>query len=960
MSTRLILAIFMACMLYATGLAQQAVLDTSISGIKLALTNGTGRHVTLAVDDTCSSMTFGDSTDNPLMGFMVKLPDDYDDDDDYEFYHDYDALDYSNSIFHGTNAGIPYIGLTHIFSNQQRHFYKNIAGDTLEVVITPGEHKMEVKGEVATGQLTVRDRLDFECGPLLTPLPGGSLIGYENRTELRRAALFDKSIVLGVKSDTPTIYLGIDPGTLVEFDLSVPGRVVQHNSHNGIPLCGPIYDNESITFTLPTQSSKPQMRYLFKDSLHHFWIDENGDTLLVVITPGEQKITMDADLEVKEIQVKDKIGLQCAEAPSEEIELFCTPLEKGLRTCDAPDEMKYLMDCSEDRHTFTGPGDQRFHCDMSGPGIEFRHESSGGLLISDTWSQQGRHLVLPPSNPSPEMRLVFKDSLHHIWVDENGDTLKVVVTPGEHKMSMDADLEVKEMEVQDVLRVVGVNPSPSLHNTQIFTSPSSGGLLLEHPTEQDLKLELIPSVGLSLSNELHEIIWQTNHAERVGLLPSYNSTPLPGLAFEPDEIHFSFPNSESRSQVRYIFSDEVSHYYLNANGDTIQVQFAPTESEMRYLFKDDFHHIWEDENGDTIKVVITPGEHKLSMEAGLEVDGLEVESELRVFCPPSSPSLHDTRLFCGPTNGGIKFGDPIVSSGIRFEATEQRVVFEGSSGGEVRFDIPTSDEFSLNPSFYGVPMTGTTLSENGVRFNFPSGTTKSEMRYHFDNDLQELWINSLGDSIQLAMDPSQAKFLFGASIEVENRIDAKNGVFFPCPSNPLCDAAIEWDGGVIDFRATGFTAQQVLRFDPITDTIRLSTGTVNGVVKVEGDLHVTGTKAFQIDHPLDPENKFLVHSCVEAPERLNIYSGTTMTDEKGFATVQLPEYFNALNVDHRYQLTTIGKTFAQAIIWEEINELGEFVIRTEEPNVKVSWQVSGARNDKYARENPIVVEVDKR
>jgi hypothetical protein len=114
---------------------------------------------------------------------------------------------------------------------------------------------------------------------------------------------------------------------------------------------------------------------------------------------------------------------------------------------------------------------------------------------------------------------------------------------------------------------------------------------------------------------------------------------------------------------------------------------------------------------------------------------------------------------------------------------------------------------------------------------------------------------------------------------------------------------------------------------------------------------------FRIDHPLDPENKYLQHSFVESPDALNIYSGNATTDADGYATVVLPEYFEALNTDFRYQLTAIGE-FAQAIVAEEIDG-NRFVIRTERPNIRVSWQVTGVRKDPFARTHSIHVEEDK-
>jgi hypothetical protein len=130
----------------------------------------------------------------------------------------------------------------------------------------------------------------------------------------------------------------------------------------------------------------------------------------------------------------------------------------------------------------------------------------------------------------------------------------------------------------------------------------------------------------------------------------------------------------------------------------------------------------------------------------------------------------------------------------------------------------------------------------------------------------------------------------------------------------------------------------------------------DGAVRISGSL-VKGSGSFKIDHPLDPENKYLSHSFVESPDMMNIYNGNVTTDSNGDALVQLPEYFAALNRDFRYQLTVIG-TFADSTIAEELTD-NHFRIRTSLPNVEVSWQVTGIRQDAYANRNRIAVEEDK-
>jgi hypothetical protein len=137
---------------------------------------------------------------------------------------------------------------------------------------------------------------------------------------------------------------------------------------------------------------------------------------------------------------------------------------------------------------------------------------------------------------------------------------------------------------------------------------------------------------------------------------------------------------------------------------------------------------------------------------------------------------------------------------------------------------------------------------------------------------------------------------------------------------------------------------------------------VNGNVDINGNLNVNGNISkgggtFRIDHPLYPDEKYLFHSFIESPDMMNVYNGNVETGEDSTAVVELPDYFESLNMDFRYQLTCIG-TFAQAIVLEEVDN-NKFVIKTNKSNVKVSWQVTGIRKDDYANDNRVQVEVDK-
>ena len=141
-----------------------------------------------------------------------------------------------------------------------------------------------------------------------------------------------------------------------------------------------------------------------------------------------------------------------------------------------------------------------------------------------------------------------------------------------------------------------------------------------------------------------------------------------------------------------------------------------------------------------------------------------------------------------------------------------------------------------------------------------------------------------------------------------------------------------------------------------------SGATTNHAGYFQGDVTITGNLAkgsgtFKIDHPMDPENKFLSHSFVESPDMMNIYNGNVITDEAGNAVVQLPAYFEVLNKDFRYQLTVIGE-FADAIIGQKIAN-NQFTIRTNKPNIEVSWQITGIRKDPFAEKNRVIAEEEK-
>ena len=118
-----------------------------------------------------------------------------------------------------------------------------------------------------------------------------------------------------------------------------------------------------------------------------------------------------------------------------------------------------------------------------------------------------------------------------------------------------------------------------------------------------------------------------------------------------------------------------------------------------------------------------------------------------------------------------------------------------------------------------------------------------------------------------------------------------------------------------------------------------------------GNLGATGTKTFRIDHPKDPENKFLRHFSIESNEVLNVYRGTLQFDANGEAEVSLPDYFNDINRNVSYQLTPVG-TYMPLYIKEKVNQNHRFVIGGGTAGKEVSWAVYAERNDRYLQQNP--------
>jgi hypothetical protein len=132
---------------------------------------------------------------------------------------------------------------------------------------------------------------------------------------------------------------------------------------------------------------------------------------------------------------------------------------------------------------------------------------------------------------------------------------------------------------------------------------------------------------------------------------------------------------------------------------------------------------------------------------------------------------------------------------------------------------------------------------------------------------------------------------------------------------------------------------------------------INGDATVFGSL-TKGSGSFVIDDPADPVSKILYHSFIESPQAMNIYDGIATLDKNGAATIQLPDYFDALNGEPEYQFEALDQAMPNLYLKTEEHD-NEFTIAGGVPGGRISWQVTGVRHDPYILKYPAPVIEDK-
>lgn len=265
--------------------------------------------------------------------------------------------------------------------------------------------------------------------------------------------------------------------------------------------------------------------------------------------------------------------------------------------------------------------------------------------------------------------------------------------------------------------------------------------------------------------------------------------------------------------------------------------------------------------------------------------------------------------------------------------TKEEKYQNGTKVSETNYGETKSDNSILNPN--GTVNRTITKYSDQLKWEISSGNQNSNVSQ--DQNSWQFKNNSETSSFQI-QSASGNGYKIG--------LDSNN------PSTPAMQFIANNNGGEMSFQGNAV----------FNDSLKANgyfngeNGKFSNNLDIEGDLNVQGNKNFKIQHPLYSD-KYLYHSCIESNEVLNKYSGIAITDETGRAEVVLPDYFDKINRNYRYQLTVIG-TFSQAIISKEI-ENNKFEISTDQPNVKVSWEITAERYDQYLKDNPFQSERDK-
>jgi hypothetical protein len=295
-------------------------------------------------------------------------------------------------------------------------------------------------------------------------------------------------------------------------------------------------------------------------------------------------------------------------------------------------------------------------------------------------------------------------------------------------------------------------------------------------------------------------------------------------------------------------------------------------------------------------------------------------------------------------------------------ATERLVVDErghlglGLAGGEPRTALHVEGEEVHS----GGPGGGFSFADRAAGGDYVADPAAGERwRWYSSGGAARLWSGT--DRLTVSASGEGGGLDVGRRMRVRQGGDGSAGIWFHQDSAGDRAFVGMLDDGTVGFwgvAGTGWGLQMDVEEGIVTvPGLLVASGAV-----VHGNLHVAGRISkggggFRIDHPLDPDRRWLSHSFVESPDMLTVYAGTATTDERCRAVVTLPPYFDALNSGPCVQVTPVGELAVVAVEGSVVD--GAFAILSDRPGVRVHWQVTGVRQDAWARQNRIPVEEDK-
>lgn len=348
-------------------------------------------------------------------------------------------------------------------------------------------------------------------------------------------------------------------------------------------------------------------------------------------------------------------------------------------------------------------------------------------------------------------------------------------------------------------------------------------------------------------------------------------------------------------------------------------------------------------NGNTLTIATNSGGagdgHSLDAVDGSPVNALVVDANGQVgINQPAPAALLDV-------NGSTQLRAAVGIGGASPNSAFPLLVRAAAGTGLLGFqDAAGAGQWHLN---YGGPtIKGLNFAETGV-------------------DDARLYLQD-GGNVGIGTAQPNAKLDVNGNMRVANTVIGNGNLFLSGDATGGPDFIIGTDGqtGVrtvysnVSLNVKGKAPETFLFNVELSNGDNLLEVLANKEVYVNSDFFVSnGSKNFIIDHPLDPANQNLQHNAVEGPGYYTFYHGNVVLDEKGEGWVQLPDYFEALNTEVSYNLTTVGG-YAPVYVAQEVQN-NRFLVAGGKAGLKVSWQVTANRNDPYAQQHPYQAVVAK-